>query len=377
MKKAAAALLAALILGGAAAVYAAGGAAESLVSQSYLNNTYLPDLQQQAEQRVEQKTGQSYQQTLDALNVKQCGYLVQSGGGLEYAGSMTDLRVKKGDVIGLTTGSGTILLAGGGTLSSGTGIDVTAGQQLAAGAALPARHRCLAGEGEPVTLLVTSDTAVVSVEGSYTVLSGTGVDYNALADALSAMGLFRGTGTAYGKGYDLEVAPTRSVGLVMFLRLIGEEQAALSSTAVNPFIDTPAWCDRYVAYAYSKGYTKGVGTSAAGQMYFGPNTVISAGEYVTFLLRALGYSDSGTSPDFSWDNAVEKSVQFGVFNEAEQAMLEESPFLRAQVAYLSYFALSAPLKSGSGTLLDQTAAGGVDKVSAQAIMSAVTVSRIQ
>lgn len=377
MKKAAAALLAALILGSTVAVYASGSVEESLISQSYLNDTYLPSVQQQAEQRVEQQTGQSYQEVLDTLNVAQCGYLVQAGNTLEYAQSMTDLRVKKGDVIGLSTGSGAMALAGSAVLSSGTGVDVTAGQQVSIGTALTARHRCLTGEGEPVTLLVTSDTAVVSVEGAYTILSGSGVDYNALADALSAMGLFRGTGTAYGKGYDLEIAPTRSVGLVMFLRLIGEEQAALSSTAANPFVDTPDWCDRYVAYAYSKGYTKGVGTSAAGQMYFGPNTVISAEEYVTFLLRALGYSDSGTSPDFSWDNAVEKSVQFGVFNEAEQAMLEEDTFLRAQVAYLSYFALSAPLKSGSGTLLDQVAAGGLDKASAQAVMSAVTVSRIQ
>ena len=76
--------------------------------------------------------------------------------------------------------------------------------------------------------------------------SGAGLDYNALADALKQMGLFQGTGTAYGSGYDLEQAPTRIVGLVMFLRLIGEEGAALSSTAANPFADTPAWCDRYV-----------------------------------------------------------------------------------------------------------------------------------
>ena len=83
--------------------------------------------------------------------------------------------------------------------------------------------------------------------------SGAGLDYNALADALKQMGLFQGTGTAYGSGYDLEQAPNRIVGLVMFLRLIGEEGAALSSTAANPFADTPAWCDRYVAYAYEKG----------------------------------------------------------------------------------------------------------------------------
>ena len=59
-----------------------------------------------------------------------------------------------------------------------------------------------------------------------------------------------------------------------------------------------------MAYAYEKGYTKGNNVSAGGQRYFGPDAQLSAGEYMTFLLRALGYSDSGASPDFSWANAV-------------------------------------------------------------------------
>ncbi|MEI3262911.1 MAG: hypothetical protein V8S11_14125 [Flavonifractor plautii] len=132
-----------------------------------------------------------------------------------------------------------------------------------------------------------------------------------------------------------------------------------------------------MAYAYEKGYTKGNNVSAGGQRYFGPDAQLSAGEYMTFLLRALGYSDSGASPDFSWANAVGKSVEFGVLNAAEQAKLTGSPFLRAQVAYLSYFALSAPLKDGSGILLDRTAASsGVDKAVFQAVMNGVTVDRL-
>ena len=253
-------------------------------------------------------------------------------------------------------GSGLLLLAGSGTVSysGGSVVDITVGQTVASGTALTARHRVLAAENTTAAVTITSDTAVLGVEGFYTVSSGAGLDYNALADALKQMGLFQGTGTAY-----------------------GEEGAALSSTAANPFADTPAWCDRYVAYAYEKGYTKGNNISAGGQRYFGPDAQLSAGEYMTFLLRALGYSDSGASPDFSWANAVGKSVEFGVLNAAEQAKLTGSPFLRAQVAYLSYFALSAPLKDGSGILLDRTAASsGVDKAVFQAVMNGVTVDRL-
>ena len=217
---------------------------------------------------------------------------------------------------------------------------------------------------------------MLSVEGYYSVASGSGVDYNALADALFEMGLFQGSGTAYGSGYDLEVPSTRIMGLVMFLRLIGEEQAALSSTAVNPFADTAAWSDRYLAYAYEKGYVNGVGESASGRLYYAPDRQISANEYMTLILRALGYTDSGTAPDFTWDTAVTKSVVWGVLTSGEQSMLSQSNFLRAQVVYLSYFSLNAPMKTG-GVLLDRTVTSGVlDRSRAEQIMAGVTVPRL-
>lgn len=371
MRRLAAGLLALIVLISCAAVYAAGGG-ESLVTQSYLEKTYVPDVLEQAQARVEEKTQSTYQSALAELDGRHSAGL--SGG--SHAAALTDFRFKAGDVLTLPAGSGVLLLAGSAAVGTGTLVDVTAGTALSAGSALPARHRGLAAEGGG-TLTVTSDTAVLSLEGTYTLASGSGMDYNALADALKEMGLFQGTGTAYGSGYDLEVAPTRLVGLVMFLRLIGEEGAALSSTAANPFVDTPAWCDRYVAYAYAQGYTQGIGPGLDGRLYFGADTPITAGEYVTFLLRALGYTDSGASPDFTWNTALDRAVELGVLTSVERTALNGGSFLRAQVVYLSYFALSAPLKDGSGILLDKTAASsGTSKSRFQSVMDGVTVSRL-
>lgn len=371
MRRLAAGLLALIVLISCAAVYAASGG-ESLITQTYLEETYVPGVLEQAQARVEEKTQSIYQSASSVLEGRHSAYL--NGG--SFASALTDYRFKEGDVLTLPAGSGVLLLAGGASVSTGTLVDVTAGTALSAGAALTARHRGLAAEGGG-TVTVTSDTAVLSLEGAYTIVPGSGVGYNALADALRDMGLFQGTGTAYGSGYDLEVAPTRLVGLVMFLRLIGEEGAALSSTAANPFVDTPAWCDRYVAYAYEQGYTQGIGPGLDGRLYFGANTNITAGEYVTFLLRALGYTDSGTSPDFTWSTALDRAVELGVLTSAERTALNSGSFLRAQVVYLSYFALSAPLKDGSGILLDKTAASsGVDKSQLQAVMDGVAVSRL-
>ena len=380
MRRPAIFLLAFMILLSCAAVYAAGtDTGESLVTTSYLENTYFPDVLEQAQTRVEEQTQSTYQSVLSGLDTRHAGYLALAGGEMNYTASMTDFRFKQGDVISLTSGSGALLLAGSGTISYSSGgvVDVTAGQSVAAGSAFPVGHRCLAAEDTVATVTVTSATAVLSLEGAYAVSTSGEVDYNALADALKDMGLFQGTGTAYGSGYDLEQVPTRIVGLVMFLRLIGEEEAALAGTAANPFVDTPAWCDRYVAYAYEKGYTNGTGVSDSGQRYFGPDVQMTAGEYVTFLLRALGYSDSGSTPDFTWDTAILRAVELGVLTSQEQAMLTEQTFLRAQVVYLSCFALNAPLKDGSGILLDRTASSsGADKSRIQAIMDGVSVQRL-
>ena len=379
MKRPAVVLLTAAILVSGAAVYAAGTLdGDSLISKSYITNTFLPDVEKQVSQRIEEKTEETYQSALTDLNQKHSSYLALAGGEQSYASSFTDLRFKKGDVVKLTSGSGGMLLAGSASLSytGGAVVDVTTGQTTASGSGLSQRHRYLAGENTTASITITSDTAVLSVEGYYSTALSSSVDYNALADALFEMGLFQGSGTAYGSGYDLEVPSTRIMGVVMFLRLIGEEKAALSSTAVNPFADTPAWCDRYVAYAFEKGYTNGVGENAAGQLLFAPDRQISANEYMTLILRALGYTDSGTEPDFTWDTAVSKSVSYGVLTSGEQAMLSQSSFLRAQVVYLSYFSLNASMKDG-GILLDRTvASSGLGRSEFERIMSGVKVPRL-
>ena len=379
MKKLIAVLLAAAVLAAGAGAYAAGVLdGTSLVSLSYLKSTWLPEAQTQAEERVETDTQKIYDEALSALEKRHASYLALARGEQAYAAALTDLRFKKGDVVTLTAGSGWMPLAGSVTLSvSGTAVvDVTAGSTLASGDALIPRHRYLAGESASASLTVTSDTAVLALEGYYAVADGGGVDYNALAGALFELGLFQGSGTAYGGGYDLESAATRIMGVVMFLRLIGEEEAALASTAANPFADTPAWCDRYVAYAFEKGYTNGVGENAAGQLLFAPDRAITANEYLTLILRALGYTDSGSSPEFAWNTALAKSVEFGVLSSGERSMLEAGSFLRAQVVYVSYFSLSAPAKDG-GVLLDRTLSGGaLTQEQADQVMGRVDVPRL-
>ena len=388
MKKLAALVLAGLTLAGGAGVYASGGtAADPLVSLGYLNRTYVPDAAQQATGRVDTRMQAVYQSVLDDLTLRHSGYLAQAGGSAGTAAALpgsapatAEQRLKRGDVVSLSTGSAALLLAGNAVVAcapGGAAVDVTAGQVLASGGELPRLHRVLAAEQTTAAVTVTSDTAVLSVQGGYTLSPSGSVDYYALADALQSMGLFRGTGTAYGSGYDLEEVPTRIVGLVMFLRLIGAESAALAYGGVNPFGDTPAWCDRYVAYAYAMGYTKGVGNRPDGTLIFQPDSALSGAEYMTFLLRALGYQDSGGMAEFSWSTALSFALERGVINSAEYMMLSGGTFLRGQVVYLSVYALSAPRRDGSGTLADHLAAqGGVDEAALYTALYSVARERL-
>lgn len=378
MKKAAVIILAGAILAGAGAVVAAGD--QSLVSKSYLTGTFTQQAVTQASNRVEELTQPAYDAALADLDQKHQTYLAQAGnqttGG---TAGLLEARYKKGDTVLLTSGSGAMLLAGSvQTAYTGSAvIDTTAGQTLAAGTLLTASHRVLAGENTALRLTVLSDTAVLALEGEYTVTGGSGVDYNAMADTLAEMGLLQGTGLSYGSGYELERPSMRIEGLVMFIRLLGEERAALQSVAPNPFADTPDWADRYVAYAYEKGYTTGTGTAADGTMYFSPNATISAEEYMTFLLRALGYSDSGEDPDFTWQTAMADGVTYGVLREKERAAMEEGDFLRSRMVYLSCCGLAAHRKDGVSQLTYTANNSGGDRNQMEITLAKATVLRIK
>lgn len=383
MKRGTIIILTTLILGGClVGLTAAGSREDPLIPLSYLNNSYLPNITKKISEKVDTAAQAAYQIVLNRMSEKQQDYLSQMGG--RTAGEAdevipSDRRVKWGDVITLPTGADIMLLAGSSvaSYSSGAVIDLTTGKMVSSGEALTVNHRYLAAENTRAQISITSDTAVIRIGGDGAILPGTGTDYNAIADALYTLGIFRGTGTGYGSGYDLERQPTRIEGLVMFLRLTGEEQAALSYTGAHPFSDVPAWCQTYVAYAYHKGYTKGVGSNQKGQLLFGTDSKLGAPEYLTFLLRALGYNDSGSMPDFTWENAVSMSRNIGMITEGEYEFFLEWPFLRAQVAYLSYFALDTNRKDSGGTLLESLiAAGTLNAAEAAAVRGGVTVTRI-
>ena len=321
--------LAAALCASVVTAWATGGSAgDPLISLSYLKNTYKPQMTQALQNALYPAT--------------------TAGRRSEAQITMDQQRYKQDDVIQASTGCEVIVLAGNVSASFSSGgvlVNATDGTEIAAGKSLTPNARYVVGEDTLCALTIVSPTAVVSVNGAATLSVSTTPDYNAMAKALQSLSLLKGTGSGYGEGFDLELRPSRIEAMILFIRLLGEEDAALACTAKNPFSDVPAWADRYAAYAYQQGYSNGVGDGK-----FGTALMISPQEYVEFILRALGYS-STSHTDLS--TTLNDARTAGVLTRGEYNSLRSTTLLRAHLVYISYYALSTPMASENSTLADQ------------------------
>ena len=148
---------------------------------------------------------------------------------------------------------------------------------------------------------------------------------------LEDMGLFLGVGKDENgfTDFDLNRSPSREEAATMLVRALGKGAEAVGMAKSHPFTDVPVWADGYVSYAYSQGLTKGISDTA-----FGAGETATGAMYVTFMLRALGYTD-GT--DFTWDNPWPLAEDCGIVPET----VDREDFLRADAVDVTVAALSA------------------------------------
>lgn len=196
------------------------------------------------------------------------------------------------------------------------------------------------------TILSIVLTLAMSFSFSMTVFAADMNEADAKAAALNKLGLYQGV-SATETNYDSGRAPTRVEALVMLIRILGKDQEALSGSGSHPFSDVPAWADKYVGYAYEKGLTKGISADK-----FGTDNA-SASMYLTFVLRALGYSDA--SGDFTYDRPFTLAKAAGVLPSG----VDTASFKRGDVALISWAALEADVKGGMTQLAKRLIADGV------------------
>lgn len=162
------------------------------------------------------------------------------------------------------------------------------------------------------------------------------------AQLLYQLGLFRGVSEAEGTpDFALDRKPSREEAVTMLVRLLGKDAEAQSANYTHPFSDVSDWAKPYVAYAYQNRFALGTGDHT-----FGGRDAVNTAQYLTFILRALGYSsDSDFHWTAPWELSDALSITFGDYTATTR------DFDRGDVAILSAAALSAPMKNTEQTLL--------------------------
>lgn len=315
--------------------FAAGDTADPLATLSYLRGVFTNTVDAKVDQRLDAAgLGTNFEENIPSPPV-------DSG-----VSAWTEARLKQDDLLQGSTGDSVLLLAGDGRVSyaSGAVVDVSAGAVVPSGSALAVNHRYLVAEDTAANFTVTSKTAVVDYQGGCSFQYSNTIDYNAIASALKTLHLFQGSFTGYGQGFDLERTPTRLQALIMFIRVLGEEDDALSWSGSLPFADIQpgTQAERYVGYAFERGYTNGYNATQ-----FRPSDPVNARQYTEFLLRAMGYSSAGNT---NLSDTLFRAQEAGLLTLGEVSMLQTGTFLRAELVYVSYYALDVLLADSNRTL---------------------------
>lgn len=166
-------------------------------------------------------------------------------------------------------------------------------------------------------------------------------------------GLFRGSD----KGFELDRTPNRVEAAIMLVRFLGLESYAYESFEAleegeepYPFKDINPNHAPYIALLYQMGLTNGTSADA-----FSPDDEVTLKDYMTFMLRALGYSEE---TDFSWETAPEDALGIGILSQQQYDRLCSQGFDRGSMAYAALAVLEAPTAEGE-LLYERLVADGV------------------
>lgn len=166
--------------------------------------------------------------------------------------------------------------------------------------------------------------------------------YYEIALKLQKLGVFLGDDN----GFRLGDTSNRLESLVILIRLLGKEESAKESTNTESvFSDVPTWGIPYVNYAVEQGLSNGIGGGL-----FGSSDRLTPEAFVTFLLRALGYSDA--KGDFFWEDSLSFANGIGLISDELLNEVQSGELIRNIIAKLSYETLAFSMKEGNRTLID-------------------------
>jgi Leucine-rich repeat (LRR) protein len=151
----------------------------------------------------------------------------------------------------------------------------------------------------------------------------------------------------------LDEKPTRIEAAIMMIRLLGQENVAKKLKHKHPFTDVPSWANSYIGYLYVNKYSSGIS-----KKLYGSSKNITLNQYVTFVLRALGYND--TYGDFKSNESLKKAVEIGLLSSGESSYYaEKGSFIKDDFVGITINALSTCIKGKKATLINKLVNEGV------------------
>lgn len=339
-----------------------GSSSDPVVSKSYVDGTFFESVISSVRSKIETSVSSfknkyinaaqsaarvpSGEKELIAATADAVLRDLQSRGRYLYSTrAMTAKTLRSGDVVSGRQGMIFMVKSGYARCTSGKVINITKGTEAFSPCGIGNNTAYMFPENGGSIEIITKDAEIL-IDGVYSV-SAYKPKYTDEAYAMKKLGLVRGAAN----GMELYRGNTRAESITMLIRLLGEEDPALSAAHRHPFVDVDAWAQRYVGYAYRMGYTKGVSNTR-----YGGSEMTTSIQYMTFILRSLGYSEE--AGDFKYASATEDAVRLGVIPQSTADEINSTEFRRDHVMHISYLAMSARVKGSDMSLLARLVANG-------------------
>jgi len=193
--------------------------------------------------------------------------------------------------------------------------------------------------------------------------------YQTEADNLTNAGLMNGT-----PGTGLETLLTRDQGITFTVRAMGSAAAADAMTVGAIALQTdkltdgaavPGWATNYAAFAIEQGITNGNRINADGKITFSPKDPLSGKQFITMMLRSLGYIG------VTLDNCLEKAIASGMLGAG--AVVEfgmKAQLTRDDAAAIIY----STVNNGNVALANGLSVGAVKLVNSLVAKGALTTA---
>lgn len=322
---------------------------DSLISLSYLRDTFFP----QAVQTGENAANKAMQETYDSAKAQLDA--VHGGAGEGASGPSSDTLQRRawtdGQIISLSTGAGFLMLDGSATVvHTGAVIDVTAGTEVSSGSALAQNHRYVVGENTDAAVTIRSGEAALGVQGGYSLTPGKG-QHTPFYDVSQTDWFYGPVGYAYENGLFSGMdanhfSPGSPMNRAMLMSVLHRMAGTPAPVGQISFQDVKGgWYAQAVLWGASQGITSGKGNGL-----FDPDGLVTREQSVVMMynyaVNYMGlkvgagadlskYSDlnrlsSWARPAMAW--AVEQGIISGVKNGSAVTLEPQRSATRAEMA---------------------------------------------